>query len=313
MDISKIEANKLEIINKEYNFKDIFDELVALTKGRLGEKPLEFKYIYDESIPSVLYGDHVRVKQIILNLLTNSVKYTKEGSITFTVNSVKKDDVIRLIVSVEDTGIGIKEENIGKLFTKFERFDEKNTTIEGTGLGLAITKQLVELMNGKIVVQSVYGKGSKFTVALDQKIVHGKVIESKDNNEDVVEFDLTGKKVLIVDDNNLNLKVASRLIKNYKCDITTVTSGIECLDKINNKEVFDLILMDDMMPRMSGGETLIRLKKIEGFNIPVVALTANAVTGMKEKYLQQGFDDYLAKPIEKEELNRVLHKFLKED
>ena len=167
LDISKIEANKLEIVNAEYDFNKVLEELVALTRARMGDKPLQFKTSFDPTIPTVLYGDHTRIKQIILNLLTNAVKYTKEGYINFKVDSVIKEDVCRLIISVEDSGIGIKEENINKLFSKFERFDlEKNITIEGTGLGLAITKKLVDLMNGKIVVQSTYGEGSRFTVAI---------------------------------------------------------------------------------------------------------------------------------------------------
>ena len=252
MDISKIEANKIEIIEKEYSFKELFNELVSLTKARMGEKPLEFNTYYDESIPNVLYGDHVRVKQIILNLLTNSVKYTKNGYIDFKVSSFKKDDVCRLIISVEDSGIGIKKENIDKLFTKFERFDEKNTTIEGTGLGLAITKKLVELMNGKIIVQSIFGKGSKFTVIIDQKIINKVSIEPVKEKENTVKVDLSSKKVLLVDDNNLNLKVASRLLASYKFQIDTCLSGFECLEKINAKEHYDLILLDVMLPGKDG-------------------------------------------------------------
>lgn len=315
LDISKIEANKLEIINTNYNFKKLFNELLILTKARLGEKPLELKYYYDETIPEYLYGDVSRIKQIIINLLTNSVKYTKEGYIYFKVNAIKKENIIRLIISVEDTGIGIKQENIDKLFTKFERLGvEKNTTTEGTGLGLAITKKLVELMNGKIIVQSIYGKGSKFTVSIDQRISNQKEIENiKKETETKItheNIDITNKKILIVDDNNLNLKVAERLLKKYTQNIHTASSGQECLEKINNNEKFDLILLDDMMPKMSGTLTLEKLKENENFKTPVVVLTANAISGMKEQYLSKGFDDYLSKPIEKGELIRVIKKFL---
>lgn len=315
LDISKIEANKLEIINTNYNFKKLFNDLLILTKARLGEKPLELKYYYDETIPEYLYGDVSRIKQIIINLLTNSVKYTKEGYIYFKVNAIKKENIIRLIISVEDTGIGIKQENIDKLFTKFERLGvEKNTTSEGTGLGLAITKKLVELMNGKIIVQSIYGKGSKFTVSIDQRISNHQEIENiKKETETKItheNIDITNKKILIVDDNNLNLKVAERLLKKYTQNIQTASSGQECLDKINNNEEFDLILLDDMMPKMSGTLTLEKLKENENFKTPVVVLTANAISGMKEQYLSKGFDDYLSKPIEKGELIRVIKKFL---
>lgn len=310
LNISKIESGKIEIVNTEYQFKNIYDELVILAKARMGDKPLDFRCHYDEDIPSVLYGDYTRIKQIILNILTNAVKYTREGYIDFSVSSVRKDDICRLIISVEDSGIGIKQENIPKLFTKFERLDlEKNITIEGTGLGLAITKKLVELMNGTIVVQSIYGKGSKFTIAIDQRVVHKEVVVEKSEEKKVSEVHAEGRKVLIVDDNKINLKVASRLLENYKLDITTVESGALCIDKVNSN-TYDLILMDDMMPNMSGVETLHKLKEIDGFATPVVALTANAVTGMKEKYLNDGFDDYLAKPINRDELNNIVAKYL---
>ena len=313
LDISKIEANKLEIINAEYDFNKVLEELVALTRARMGDKPLQFKTSFDPTIPTVLYGDHTRIKQIILNLLTNAVKYTKEGYINFKVDSVIKEDVCRLIISVEDSGIGIKEENINKLFSKFERFDlEKNITIEGTGLGLAITKKLVDLMNGKIVVQSSYGEGSRFTVAIDQKIVKTPTITIKDQNEqkEVKAFDVSGKRILVVDDNKLNLKVATRLLKEYNVEIETIDSGFECIEKIKAGQTYDLILMDDMMPKMTGTETIAKLKQIEGYNIPTIALTANAISGMKEKYMKAGFDGYLSKPIDKLELNRIINDFL---
>lgn len=311
LDISKIEADKLEIVNTEYSFKNVYNDLVALTRARMGEKPLDLRLSYDESIPSVLYGDHTRVKQIILNLLTNAVKYTKEGYVSFKVSSVIEGDVCRLIVSVEDSGIGIKNENIDKLFMKFERFDlDKNITIEGTGLGLAITKKLVDLMHGKIVVQSVYGKGSKFTVALDQKIVRGKEAVLESHEAKVELFEVPDKKVLVVDDNKINLKVAARLLSNYKVNVELVESGFECLEKVKTN-TYDLILMDDMMPKMSGVETFHKLKENNSFNTPVVALTANAITGMKEKYLSEGFNGYLSKPIDKLELNIIMKKYLK--
>lgn len=318
LDISKIEANKLEIIDTNYNFYKMFDELILLTKARIGDKPLEFKYSYDESIPKYLYGDGMRVKQVILNLLTNSVKYTKEGFVEFRVRSVVKDNIIRLIISVEDSGIGIKKENIEKLFTKFERLGvERETTTEGTGLGLAITKRLVEMMGGNVAVQSIYGKGSIFTLSIDQKIVSGEELnkliteEEKEEKPSDEVVNASGKKVLVVDDNQLNLRVAERLLKAYKCDIECVSSGSECITKIANGEKYDLILLDDMMPKMSGSETLVKLKEIDNFDTPVCVLTANAITGMREEYLGKGFNDYLSKPIVKEELNRVIKKYLK--
>ena len=312
LDISKIEANKLEIMNNKYNLQKVLDELIVLTKGRLGDKPLDFRFKFDPGIPPVLYGDYTRIKQIILNLLTNSVKYTRQGFVEFKVDSFKKGDICRLIISVEDSGIGIKKDKIDKLFNKFERVDvEKNISIEGTGLGLAIAKRLVELMNGQIVVQSIYGNGSKFTVAIDQKIAEGEAVNiNKDEVKHVDGLDLSHKKVLLVDDNRVNLKVAARLLSIFDLQIDQVQSGQECLDKINAGEYYDLIFMDDMMPRMSGVETFKRLKENDSFKIPTIALTANAIAGMKEKYLKQGFNDYLSKPINREELNIVVNKYL---
>ena len=315
LDISKIEAGKLEIVNTEYDFNKVTTELIALTKGRLGDKPIELITKIDDTIPRVLYGDASRLKQICVNILTNAVKYTKEGSITFSINSIIKNDVCRLIISVEDTGIGIKQENINKLFNKFERLDlEENITIEGTGLGLAITKKLVDLMHGAIVVQSVYGKGSKFTVSIDQMIVKNPTITTSEPVIESDEIKVNNKLVLVVDDNKINLKVAERLLGTYGITTECVESGFICIDNLKNGKKYDLILMDDMMPKLSGVETLHKIKEqIPDFNIPTVALTANALTGMREKYLADGFNDYLAKPISKDELNRVINEYLNKE
>ena len=310
LDISKIESGKLELVQTDYDIYKILDEVVKLIKARLGDKPLNFEVNIAPDIPHVLYGDHFNIKKILINFLTNAVKYTDEGYIKFDVRCVRvNDEVCRLIMSVKDSGRGIKKENIDKLFTKFQRLDEdKNTTIEGTGLGLAITKQLVEMMHGKIVVNSKYGEGSEFTAAIDQRISNAKLV----TEETIVEgeLDLTNKNILVVDDNTLNLKVATKLLKPYKCNVEVCESGFACLDKIKEGKTYDIILLDDMMPKMKGSETLTRLKQIDGFNIPVIALTANAIQGMKEQYLLLGFDDYLAKPIEKKELYRVLSKYV---
>ena len=315
LDISKIEAGKLEIINTEYDFNKVTTELIALTRGRLGDKPIELITKIDASIPQVLYGDASRLKQICVNILTNAVKYTKEGSIIFSINSVIKNDVCRLIISVEDTGIGIKQENLNKLFNKFERLDLKdNITIEGTGLGLAITKKLVDMMNGKIVVQSVFGKGSKFTVSIDQGIVKNPTIKVEAINTTHEKIEVKNKTVLVVDDNKINLKVAERLLQTYGVLVECVESGFICIDNLKSGKKYDLILMDDMMPRMSGVETLQKIKvEIPEFDIPVISLTANALTGMREKYLADGFNDYLAKPINKDELNRVINEYLNKE
>ncbi|MBQ2639877.1 MAG: response regulator [Bacilli bacterium] len=310
LDISKIEAGKLEIVNSTYNAHELFEELAKLIKPKMDDKALDFKYYIAPDLPNVLYGDHASIKKIVTNLLSNASKYTDKGFVNYEVNCIRSNDTCKLIISVEDSGRGIKKESVDKLFNKFQRVDEdRNTTIEGTGLGLAITKQLIELMGGKIIVHTVYGEGSKFTVMLDQKIEKAVVREKVNTVSD--NLDLSNSKILIVDDNELNLKVATKLLGRYNAtDIDCVESGFECLDKINSGNKYDVILLDDMMPKMSGVETLKKLKEKDGFNIPVVALTANAITGMKEKYLSQGFNDYLAKPIEKNDLITVMNRVL---
>ena len=242
--------------------------------------------------------------------MTNAIKYTERGLITFEVSCINYKNTTRLMISIEDTGRGIKPDKIDKLFTKFNRLEEdRNTTLEGTGLGLAITKSLVEMMNGKIIVQSKYGSGSKFTVYLSQKIVSMNDNVVEDDVKEIELVDYSSKKVLVVDDNNLNIKVAVRLLRNFKIVPDTCVSGIECLEKVKENK-YDLILLDDMMPKFSGVDTFHKLKENEDFETPVVILTANAITGMKEKYMKEGLDDYLAKPIDKLELIRVLDKFL---
>ena len=310
LDISKIEADKIEIINVEYEPSKIFKDVSVLAKSRIGDKPINFKVHIAEDFPDYLNGDYTRIKQITLNLLTNAIKYTKSGYVDFSVRCVKQGDICRLIIMVKDTGIGIKKENINKLFEKFERFDkEANITIEGTGLGLAITKKLVDLMGGKIIADSRYGYGSIFAVVLDQRIVNKrKTIDMKIPDSSPNQF--SNSKVLVVDDNKINLKVAARLLESYDIHTDMVESGFECIKKIDEGNKYDIILMDDMMPKMTGTETLKKLKAKPEFNIPTIVLTANAIAGMKEKYINEGFSDYLAKPIEKSELERVLNQYL---
>lgn len=311
LDISKIEAGKMELIMTNYELLPNLDNLAKLMIPRIGEKPIQLKTKFAQDIPNTLYGDIGKVKQIITNILTNAVKYTDKGEINFEVNCVNENENCSLIISVEDTGRGIKPEKIDKLFEKFERLEEdRNTTIEGTGLGLAITKHLVEMMGGKIVVQSKYGEGSKFTVYLKQEIKeHCRPKTSKqDEKEETITFQ--NRKILVVDDNKLNLKVASKLLETYQFKIELAESGQECLDK-TEKETYDLILLDDMMPKMSGVETFHQLTERETFHTPVIILTANAIEGAKEKYLQEGFQDYLAKPIDRNELKMLLIKYLK--
>ena len=333
LDINKIESEKLEIVDVKYSPKEIFESLYKINMTRVGEKPISFKCNFAEDLPTELIGDKIRIKQIVNNLLSNSLKYTNEGEVNFNVKCINQGDVCTLIISVQDTGMGIKKENIDKLFTKFERLDvERNTTAEGTGLGLAITKKLVELMHGKINVQSTYGKGSIFVAQIPQKISRVKdttkfetiiinkanrseeansvlaPIINKDSNSNNSPF--AGRKILIVDDNKLNIKVAIRALSSFNFEIDDALSGQECIDKIKAGNKYDLILMDIMMPGLSGVQTLEELLKDPNFNTPVLALTADAVQGSKERYLKAGFNDYLAKPFTKDQIKEKLNKLL---
>lgn len=311
LDISKIEAGKMELINKEYNSQELFNSLSTMVIPRIGDKPIDFKTVIASDIPPVLKGDTGKLKQIILNLLTNAVKYTDKGFIKYRVECINdfKNNKTKLIITITDTGRGIKKEDIDRLFKKFERLEEdRNTSIEGTGLGLAITEGLAELMGGKITVISDYGKGSTFKFVVIQEIVNVKLKEESSN---ITSFDYNtfeGKKALIVDDSKLNLKVAENVLKNFLVTTESVTSGLECLSCVNSKK-YDIIFMDIMMPNMSGVEVLRKLRE-NGVNTPVIALTADAIEGQEEKYMSEGFDGYISKPINKEKLSYVLNKYL---
>lgn len=338
LDINKIESEHMEIIEKEYNFKNEISKMAKITSTRIEDKPIEFELKMAEDIPDILIGDKTHVKEIINNLLTNAIKYTEKGKITLNVKCINKGDISKLIISVQDTGRGIKKENIEKLFTKFQRLEEDmNTTIEGTGLGLAITKSLVNLMNGTINVQSQFGIGSLFIVNIPQKI--GKLVdetidktidynyirkpveiidnldelkENTNNLETLTESNSTKKRILIVDDNKLNIKVATRLLSDLPYEIDECYNGKECLEKLKSNS-YDLILMDIMMPEMDGEATIQELRNSSDFKTPVIALTADAVAGANEKYMSEGFIDYLAKPFKKEDLENKIVKVLKKE
>ena len=302
--LSRVEMEKLQFSRLQETVKRVYEK-VPYYRAKMQEKGLDFSYYIAPDLPETLFGDHANIKKVVTNLLSNAYKYTDKGSVRYEVNCINSGNVSKLIITVEDTGRGIKQESIDKLFTKFQRLDEdRNTTIEGTGLGLAITKQLIELMGGKILVHTVYGEGSKFTVILNQNIEKTEVVEEK--VEIKTTLDLKDKKILLIDDNSLNIKVATKILERFNANnVTSLDNGFDCIDLIKSGKRFDIILMDDMMPKMSGVETFKQLKELPGFNQPVVILTANAITGMKEKYLSEGFEDYLAKPIEKDELIRV--------
>ena len=330
LDINKIESNKMELVEKTYNFKDEITKMCKVTATRIGDKPIDFKLNIAEDIPYELNGDKGKVKEVINNLLTNAIKYTNEGEINLTIKCVNdlNKNISNLIITCRDTGRGIKKENISKLFTKFERLDiEKNTTTEGTGLGLAITKALVDMMGGNINVQSQFGQGSIFIINLPQKIskiskpmteeelmdtarklysnkLDTTIIKNDSNTNNTSNYG--NKKILIVDDNKLNIKVAKRALQDFNFEIDEAEDGTICLDKVNSGKVYDLILMDIMMPNMSGETALKKLKENKDFNTPVIALTADAVAGAKEKYISEGFVDYIAKPFSREQIKEKL-------
>ena len=310
LDISKIKSGKMEIVNAAYETGTLFSEIVNMIWVKAREKGLEFKLHVDPSIPSMLCGDEVRIKQILINLLNNAVKYTSEGSVTLSVRC-ERQGVNRVLVwySVEDTGQGVKKENIPYIFNAFQRVDEeKNRHIEGTGLGLSIVQQLVELMGGEISVNSVYTKGSKFIVALEQDIVDDKELgaftlasrtRARSDGPYRQSFEAPDAHILVVDDNDMNLVVVTKLLAETKIQIDTASSGAECL-KLTQSHHYDCILMDHMMPEMDGIECLHALREQPGGlcqGVPVVALTANAGSDNQLLYKKEGFSGYLAKPV----------------
>lgn len=313
LDINKIESEKMEIVEIPYNYVEEITKMARVTATRIGEKPIDFKMNFAPDIPYELLGDKAHIKEVVNNLLTNAIKYTEKGTIILNTKCINQNDKCMLIISVQDTGRGIKAENINKLFDKFERLDvERNTTAEGTGLGLAITKSLVDMMGGHINVQSQFGKGSIFIVQIPQKI--SKMINPTSENiqhteiNNIDEKQYENKRVLVVDDNSLNIKVARKHLESLGLIVDECDRGQKCLDKINKGEKYDVILMDIMMPEMSGEITLSKLKGMSEFNTPVIALTADAVSGAKEKYISEGFVDYIAKPFRKDEIKEKLEK-----
>ena len=323
LDINKIESEKLEIVENPYDFRESITSMCKVTSTRIGEKNIKFNLSIADDLPYELIGDKVHVKEIVNNILTNAIKYTEEGEINLNVKCVNDYNkrLSNLIITCQDTGRGIKKEYISKLFTKFERLDiEKNTTTEGTGLGLVITKALTEMMGGTINVSSQFGKGSIFVINLPQKVskfrrpmtekemmdTASKLLNNKVEESKTYNIDYGHRKILIVDDNKLNIKVARRAISDFDFEIDECYDGLECLNKVVVGNEYDLILMDIMMPNMSGETAIKRLKENPNFKIPVIALTADAVAGAKEKYVSEGFVDYIAKPFNKEQIKQKL-------
>ena len=306
LDVSKIESGNMEIINRPYKIREVIKEVEVLVKQRAEAKELKFTVFIADDVPNDLSGDASSVKKIIVNLLTNAIKYTREGFVKMEINCVIKNDICRLIISVEDSGKGIKTEDISKLFANFVRLEEdRNTSTEGTGLGLAIVKHLTNLMGGNISVHSVFGQGSKFIVTINQNIKEGLEEEVKEAKE----LDFSGKEVLIVDDNLINRKVGTRFLEQYNCHVTSVVNAYQAFDLIDQGNKYNLIFIDEMMPKMSGTEVMKTLKD-RGYKVPIVVWTANEMAGQREDFMKVGFDEFLGKPLKKEELELVLIKYL---
>ena len=326
LDMSKIESGKMEIVRVEYAPENLMMDLWNVIFLRAQEKGLSIRFSLDETLPRTLYGDDVRIKQIVTNLLTNAVKYTPQGGIEMNVAYERKGgEEISLVISVKDTGMGIRKEDMGKLFENFQRLDEeKNRNIEGTGLGMNITMSLLKLMDGDMKVESEYGKGSDFTVTIPQKIVCDEptgdfeAIRSR-REQNLAKrqqtFEAPEASVLVVDDNSMNLTVFKSLLKRTKMRITTAESGKKCLELVK-KEPYHIIFMDHMMPEMDGIETLHEIQKMTDFpnqDTPVIVLTANALSGAREGYLREGFVDFLTKPIDGDLLEQTTAKYLPSD
>ena len=319
LDISKVEAGRFEIIPMEYYTEVLFKDIINVVTISTTQKGLTFRYSVDKHMPCEMFGDCVRIRQILLNLLGNAVKFTNKGYVSLVVSSEKiSDNQVRITMKVSDTGIGIKEEDIDKIFDNFTQLDtKKNREIQGTGLGLGIAKKMANLLDGDITVESEYGKGSVFTATIIQKVLDFSTIEEKPKTnadvrrEECQSFTSPDTKVLIVDDNIVNLKVARGMLELYGFDIDSATSGKEALEKVGN-DTYDIIFMDHMMPEMDGVETVRHLRE-EGCKSTIIALTANAFAEVREMFLNNGFQDFISKPIEQAALYKVLDRWVEED
>lgn len=321
LDFSKIESGRMELKPVEYSFASVMNDVVNMTMKKAQEKGLEYRIKVSEDIPSVLLGDEIRIRQVMLNLINNAIKYTHEGYVSVDVSYNRETSMLQLVVS--DSGIGIKNEDLGKLFNSFQRLEEdKNRNIEGTGLGLNITMRLVRMMDGTIGVNSKYGEGSTFTATMKQEIVDEKPVGDFAQNllklqEHTQEYRpgliAPSARVLVVDDNDMNLEVLEGLLQDTRIKVTPAESGHDCLELLHEQS-FDVIFLDQMMPGMSGAQTLAEIKKQHlADNTPVIALTADAIVGARENYIKEGFSDYLSKPVMYEALEAMLLKYLNPD
>lgn len=305
IDINKIENKVYDIKEKNYSIKETVEKLIKMNTKKYNKENVIFKYFISESTPQNLFGDKTKIKEIINNVLDNSFKYTDKGSISLTINSEIVSDICNLIIEIKDTGIGIKSEDLNKIFNGSDIDNEINSDVDRDGLGLLVTKNLVSLLGGTITVSSYYGSGSIFTIKIPQRLRNELETIEQTNTTKFI-----NKRILLVDDDRLNNRILKRLLKIYDIELDTCERGIECIDKINNGEHYDLILMDIMMPDINGIDTLKKLKSNKNFNTKVVALTADALSTSKNKYIKTGFTDYIPKPFKKEELEQKLKELL---
>lgn len=311
LEMNKIEANNIEIASEPYDLRKLANEFYKVANERIGSKKIAFNINLDENIPYELIGDEDKLRIIISNLVTNAIKYTEEGHINLgiTCSNNLNNNTAKVIITCQDTGSGITAEEKEHLFTKFEQLGEENRiSTERTGLGLSITKSIIEMMGGTINIESTVGKGSLFIVSIPQEIhiLTKPIVEDEIGDIKSSNIIYNNRRILIVDDNKLNIKVAKKVLSSFNFIIDECYDGEECLEKINAGNKYDLIFMDIMMPHMNGEVTLQKLKEIQNFNTPVVALTADAVVGSREKYLGEGFDDYIAKPFTKAQIKEKL-------
>lgn len=320
LDSSKLESGNMELVEGNYSIRTLINDLYNMISVKTNEKNLKLEFEVAEDIPSGYYGDDKRIRQVLINLLTNAVKYTPEGTVTFVVSGHKENEKEVLHFSVKDTGMGIRKEDIGSIYDAFQRFDmSKNRNIEGTGLGMNIVQHLLKLLGSELHIESEYGKGSEFSFDIVQTITDCEPLgdfkdKSRSNTDtrDSMEFTAKDAKILVVDDNKMNLKVFKNLLKDSQMDIRLVTGGKDCIE-IVQKVSFDMVFLDHMMPEMDGVETLNYIKEHDLCqNTPIIMLTANAVEGSKERYLEIGFDDFLSKPIMPELLYEMIIKYLPE-
>ena len=304
LDISQVDASEIKVIDNRYNIKNLLKEVISINKTKIEDKKLEFRFNIDKGLPEYLFGDSIKLKQILNELIANAIKYTKEGYISLNVVSIIKLDLCRLIIYVEDSGIGIEAERIGKIF------NSSNDDLTDDKLTLSEIQKMLNVIGGTIMINSEYSRGSKITIVIDQKIdniLKSKEREIIDKYKDMI---IENKRILVVDDNESSIKMITKLSNKFNITLEAVSSGKECLDKIRNKEKYDLILIDDDMPKLSGYDTIKKLNEIQNFDTPVILLTMDSNLEFSQNHIEYGFKELLLKPVNKNSLTKIYNKYL---